>query len=70
MRAHPDRGGSAERFIQINRAYEEAYADAMNLNCSECSGTGTVSKSRGWAVIKMTCPDCGGTGKPWAELKE
>ena len=61
---HPDRGGEAEAFGRLQKAYREALAIATtrDARCPACQGTGEFVYRRGFASIKGRCPTCRGTG--------
>ena len=54
MRCHPDRGGSAEEFDRVAKAYEIL----SRQKCSLCNGTGKVSRKNGAFVVRDDCPEC------------
>lgn len=60
---HPDRGGNADEFDRMNKAYKEALAEAeLPLTCQNCNGTGRVKIIQGFAMLTMNCAECGGSG--------
>ena len=54
MRHHPDRGGDAEKFAGISKAYEALTAGL----CPECEGTGEVRVRNGAFTKQVPCPRC------------
>jgi DnaJ-class molecular chaperone len=60
---HPDRGGDAQEFDRLRKAYNEALAEAEEPKpCSPCGGTGFVTVQSGWVSTKLNCSTCHGTG--------
>lgn len=59
---HPDRGGSAAVFTELNKAYQKALQSAEDHHapgrCVQCDGTGWVTRRRGFTSLKMVCQDC------------
>lgn len=51
---HPDKGGSAEHFMELRNAY----VLLTKGRCSECDGTGTIVVRRGMFVDRQPCPRC------------
>lgn len=64
---HPDRGGSAEDFDKVKKAYTECLVlveEGMPpVFCEHCGGTGNIFKLHGWLKVAMMCPECSGSGK-------
>jgi len=58
---HPDRGGDAGTFSQVNQAYEFLL---RHLRCPACDGTKKQRVQRGFAFSYVDCAECGGTGRP------
>ena len=52
---HPDRGGDAEKFCEVRKAYETLLKSGK---CPTCNGTGTVSTRRGFFIDRQPCPRC------------
>ena len=52
---HPDRGGSAEMFTKIRRAYEQALKPRR---CLQCKGLGHIRIKEGAFTKKVPCPTC------------
>lgn len=60
---HPDRGGNAVDFTTYRKAYKTAYEEASQPKvCKTCEGAKTVSVTRGFSSIEVTCAKCGGSG--------
>jgi DnaJ-class molecular chaperone len=60
---HPDRGGSADEFDRLLKAYREARAFAQEpAVCPTCKGTGSEQRSSGFQVVNLLCTNCGGSG--------
>lgn len=58
---HPDMGGDAAKFSEINQSYVEVLKHAPEQRpCERCGGTGMVEHIHGFSTIKLLCPDCGG----------
>lgn len=65
--AHPDKGGAPDAFSRITKAKDDLLAwlqqrTTISQACSECGGTGTISKMRGWKVLNAVCRKCHGSG--------
>lgn len=61
---HPDRGGDAQEFTRVNRAYHAAMQRAHQpRRCPECNGSGHTIEMNGFDSIKLICQVCGGEGK-------
>lgn len=61
---HPDNGGEAERFDECRKAYQQAYATAMEPKpCNNCGGDGKITVTRGFNQVKLPCNACDGTGQ-------
>lgn len=67
MKAHPDRGGTAEAFQALKAAYE--YALVLVGVCEVCNGTGIIEKAvelpakkrramLGGFGVRVPCPNC------------
>lgn len=54
-KTHPDKGGSAEEFRIIRKAYKSLSVDSI---CPFCSGKGEIEVRRGAFVDKKLCPRC------------
>ena len=52
---HPDRGGSAQEFARVRRAYEKALKPRK---CPECQGRGHIRVKEGAFTKKVPCPTC------------
>lgn len=72
MEAHPDRGGSQEAFVAVDRAKHvllawleksEQAPPAHGEQCPRCEGRGYVDHQRAFRAMKVTCPRCRGTGE-------
>lgn len=61
--AHPDAGGDAAAFSRLAEARTVATDAAWDEPCMTCLGAGDVSRFSGFSGIKLTCVDCGGTGR-------
>lgn len=73
--AHPDAGGSAEQFVQLDRAKHillgwlkrrkvtTAKATAHATKCKRCDGTGITNSHKGFRTMRMQCGTCRGTGE-------
>ena len=59
---HPDNGGSADAFSQLNDAYDIARRHAENLACTECDGKKEITEWVGFSPVKHRCPRCAGSG--------
>lgn len=51
---HPDKGGDAEMFQAVKKAFEAL----RNVTCNECGGTGHIKTRRGYFVDTKPCPRC------------
>lgn len=70
--AHPDSGGTAEKFAAIDRAKhillkwlekgEPATPVHKQNNCVRCEGKGFVISQRAFRQMRVSCPLCRGTG--------
>ena len=58
---HPDRGGSAEKFDNLNAAYRRLKAQPPK--CKACKGVGRIGQGTGFFSITKPCTSCGGRGK-------
>lgn len=61
--AHPDVGGDVDTFDYLKTATDTATKDAMSARCLVCSGTGRKLLGKGFALLRVVCSDCDGTGK-------
>lgn len=52
---HPDRGGDAEAFTRVRRAYEHALKPRK---CLKCQGRGHIRVKEGAVTKKVPCPTC------------
>lgn len=60
---HPDKGGDAQMFEQLNRAYKAALAEARQPHpCLSCGGTGKAEVRRGFGRVELMCSVCNGLG--------
>lgn len=71
---HPDKGGSAELFAELSRAYatlrdpaqRKAYDAQISLMagpCIKCNGVGMVYRQKGFTGRAVSvCPECSGSG--------
>ena len=61
---HPDKGGSASAFQDLNEAYEVAMRETVRpVRCSACEGSGKVAFAKaGFAAVERRCNACRGTG--------
>ena len=63
MAHHPDRGGNAAEFNNINKAYKAAMEEASAPKpCGPCTGSGKVRVFRGFCSTEVTCQSCSGSG--------
>jgi DnaJ-class molecular chaperone len=72
---HPDKGGSAEAFVRIDRAKcvllgwlerrasEEPSAAVSSVACPMCHGSGRRTLRRGFHSMTMMCGTCRGHGE-------
>lgn len=61
---HPDRGGDAETFSRLNKAYKEAVIIAQEpRSCAACKGTGKAKQSFGFNTVTIICRFCSGSGQ-------
>lgn len=61
---HPDKGGGAEMFNTLKRAYDECLAVVHTpKTCAECGGKGRINYRVGFNRIDMMCELCNGTGE-------
>lgn len=72
---HPDRGGSADKFADLSRAYavlrdpksRKAYDAAQELftdSCPKCNGEGQTYKQKGFTNrVATKCDRCSGNGR-------
>lgn len=64
---HPDKGGSAEDFDRIKKAYTECLELIIEPitqdECKDCGGTGRVGRGHGWTQVTCNCNSCEGSGK-------
>lgn len=73
--AHPDKGGSAERFAALSQAYAclsdrelrrkyDAAIDLLTEPCANCQGLGETRKQKGFVgCVTTLCETCGGSGR-------
>jgi hypothetical protein len=73
--AHPDKGGTAEAFVALDRARHvllawlerQAEAPAPShggaAECPRCHGAGRIMMHRGVRQMPMQCPACQGNGE-------
>jgi len=62
--AHPDHGGSLERFTALSDAYHKALKIAENAPCPECRGEGKIGTGHtSFVKTLLRCTACGGSGK-------
>jgi DnaJ-class molecular chaperone len=60
---HPDKGGDAQVFNQLNLAYKAALAEAREPKpCTYCNGSGNMEIRRGFGKVSLMCSVCCGTG--------
>lgn len=60
---HPDKGGDAETFDKMRRAYKSALEIASKpKKCPACDGTGKRRESHGFNSIEIQCRFCKGSG--------
>ena len=60
---HPDKGGDAQAFIQLNGVYRDAMIRCTKpIECADCGGTGFTERVSGWRVARIICAVCGGRG--------
>lgn len=63
---HPDRGGDAETFSRLNKAYKEAIVIAQEpRQCAACSGSGKTIQSFGFNTVTINCRFCAGSGQEY-----
>lgn len=72
--AHPDKGGSAEQFAEVDRAKHVLLEwlkrqtptvtpdHGPRRKCHMCGGKGFVMSQRGWRQLRTSCGACRGTG--------
>ena len=61
---HPDHGGDATVFHELQQAFTEAYALASAPRvCQHCGGTGRTDVRRGFNVVQLVCELCQGAGQ-------
>lgn len=75
VRYHPDRGGDAEKYKQVSRAYSvlkdpglrAEYDERIRMlvpPCATCGGSGVEKKTgRNFQTTIAQCSSCGGTGR-------
>jgi DnaJ-class molecular chaperone len=61
FQAHPDQGGSAEQFEELNQAAKAAKAYALTEPCPTCRGKGHLGQSSGWFSTTLLCQTCHGS---------
>jgi DnaJ-class molecular chaperone len=66
--AHPDGGGSSERFAELNAAYVMALHHADGEPCPACKGQGRTWQPGGsaWIPLYFQCATCNGSGRKWS----
>jgi DnaJ-class molecular chaperone len=61
--AHPDHGGTREKFDALSDAYREALQWASRVPCGTCDGAGIQSSvGANFKVKTKPCEACNGTG--------
>lgn len=55
QKAHPDRGGSQAKFVEVTQAYTVLYD---RLPCPTCNGQKALRVKRGIGVVLEPCPNC------------
>lgn len=61
FKLHPDHGGTAERFDDLNQAAKAAKAYALTEPCPTCRGKGHLGQSSGWFSTTLLCQICHGS---------
>jgi DnaJ-class molecular chaperone len=61
--AHPDGGGSLDKFQALHFAYTAALAQQTAAPCPACRGTKRVEQTRGYHTTTIDCAACGRTGR-------
>jgi len=62
--AHPDHGGTRERFDELLAAYNLAVNLAYEAKCPVCNGDGEILDRGGsFAAVHTRCKECNGSGK-------
>lgn len=57
--AHPDKGGQADEFDRLRKAYQEALACAeLPAPCAKCGGSGKLRVQHGWTAVELPCDGC------------
>lgn len=60
---HPDGGGTAEAFQELQRAHDAAHEIASKpKKCEPCEGKGRTVIQKGFNKMTMLCKACGGRG--------
>jgi DnaJ-class molecular chaperone len=60
---HPDHGGDADKFHELQTAYEAAFSQAsLPVPCLNCGGSGKTDVRRGFNVVQFVCQLCHGAG--------
>lgn len=60
---HPDRGGDATIFHELNLAYQAARTEVSQPRpCQACNGTGRSEVRRGFGRVELMCTFCNGLG--------
>lgn len=80
MVKHPDKGGSPEEFVALDRAKhmllaylakqgqsEGAKPHGGVTPCQKCNGTGRIALQRGFKQMQVQCPGCKGNGELYDE---
>jgi len=61
--AHPDHGGTREKFDALSDAYREALHWASHVPCEACNGTRESRKMTAqMKLVTKPCGTCNGTG--------
>jgi DnaJ-class molecular chaperone len=64
MEHHPDRGGSHDKFFEIQTSYKKVLEYVKQpVICEVCTGSGSISKMNGFNTIRTPCQFCNGTGE-------
>lgn len=79
--AHPDGGGTMERFVAVDRskhvllewlkrAVPAAPPADHGERCPRCDGRGYIDSQRGFRSMRVSCPLCRGTGELGVEQEK